>query len=140
MVRANLKLSTALHDVLIDRQIPVITEYDLFLHLYEIHRARSYKENRIHRLPKSLGRLQYANVIQPLLDLRLLRPDSDFHSGHDDDAPPQLGQTRIFRISDVPDIPADEVTARIDPFCYISHISAMQRYGLTNRQPLVTRI
>ncbi len=39
-----------------------------------------------------------------------------------------------YRITQIPDRNADEIVCLIDRFCHISHLSAMQKWGLTNRQ------
>lgn len=43
--------------------------------------------------------------------------------------------TRIIRVLSISDLPADDIVCLIDPTCYVSHLSAMQRWGLTNRSP-----
>ncbi len=56
-------------------------------------------------------------------------------------ADPDYG-TRIIRVLTVSDLPAEDILCLVDPTAYVSHLSAMQRWGLTNRRPehlLVTR-
>ncbi len=41
----------------------------------------------------------------------------------------------VLRILNVPDLPAEDIASLVDEFCYVSHLSAMQRWGLTDRHP-----
>jgi len=43
--------------------------------------------------------------------------------------------SRVIRVLSVSDLPAEDIACLIDPTCYVSHLSAMQRWGLTNRTP-----
>ena len=43
--------------------------------------------------------------------------------------------SRVIRVLSVSDLPAEDVACLVDPTCYVSHMSAMQRWGLTNRTP-----
>lgn len=71
----------------------------------------------------------YARLRLNLKKARILAPDRDYGS-------------RLFRIIGSPDLPADDIVCLADPTCYISHLSALQRWGLTNRTPqalIITR-
>lgn len=49
---------------------------------------------------------------------------------------------RAYRLIHLPDGSAEDICCLVDPAIYVSHLSAMQRYGLTNRRPkelLLTR-
>lgn len=47
---------------------------------------------------------------------------------------------RVWRVAGVPDGTAEELCCLVDPWCYVSHLSAMQRWGLTNRNPLALHL
>ena len=42
---------------------------------------------------------------------------------------------RLWRVNTIPDAAADDITCLVDPTIYVSHLSAMQWLGLTNRRP-----
>ena len=56
-----------------------------------------------------------------LKDKNIIRPDLDY---------PQH-----YRVVAVPDLPSDDIICLLDRFCHISHLSAMQRWNLTDRAP-----
>ncbi len=44
---------------------------------------------------------------------------------------------RLIRVLEVSEHSTEEIVCLADPLCYVSHLSAMQRWGLTDRAPLV---
>ncbi|MBB5666342.1 putative transcriptional regulator of viral defense system [Rhizobium leguminosarum] len=131
-----MKIQNAIQRILVDRDLPVVTEYDLFRILRDLHFAGEYDGKKLRLTRHPPDRTRYRNVGSRLLSDRYLRPDPDFYPA-EDWVPYNRGSNyaRVFRVSDVPDGPAEDITALVDPFCYISHLSAMQRYSLTNRIP-----
>jgi predicted transcriptional regulator of viral defense system len=110
-------LAEALADRLNSIQRPLISNYDLFLQVVEIYRSGTTKYLRgawpsPDAIDRTKGILRQEGII---------RPDNDY--------------PRQWRIMSVSDAPADEIVCLSDPHCYISHISAMQRYGITQRRP-----
>lgn len=95
----------------------LISEYDLFSIIWSIYDQRGAKNIR-GRYPSSQT---YVRTRAMLREEGVIRQDSDYPS--------------FWRIMAAPDAPADTVVCEADPYCYISHMSAMQRYGLTNRRP-----
>ncbi|MCZ4432084.1 hypothetical protein O3S81_20445 [Agrobacterium sp. SOY23] len=129
-----MKFDDAVHRLLADRGDPVITEYELFRLLYALQRAGEYDGRKLRVGKNAPDRTRYRNLVGRLLNDRYLRPDVDFYPP-EEWRPSGYNFARVFRVSDVPDGSAETVTALVDPFCYISHLSAMQRYSLTNRIP-----
>lgn len=98
-------------------ETPLVTNYQMFRILWGIYKNRSVKYLRgdyptketFHQLR---SRLRQHNIIFQ---------DPDYR--------------RFWRITSHSDRPADEIVCIADPHTYISHISAMQSYGLTTRRP-----
>lgn len=49
-------------------------------------------------------------------------------------------QSKVWRVAGVPDGTAEEICCLVDPWCYVSHLSAMQRWGFSNRTPLALHL
>jgi len=66
---------------------------------------------------------EFASIAQP----DLLTVDSNF-------------PRTVLRVTGIPDAPADEICCLVDPWCYVSHLSAMQLWGLSNRNSVELQI
>ena len=101
---------------------PVLSSFQLFQFVLDMYRQSSGKK----------------------LYLRQQAPDQDYVSrlreilkaagaiASDRDYGP-----RIIRVLSVSDLPPEDIVCLVDPVCYVSHLSAMQRWGLTDRTPRV---
>lgn len=103
--------------------LPLITEYSFYVMMCPILDAGSFDGVRIARAPAVWDRGRCRKLISDLQDRRFLVPDIDFAAG-------VWRFTQTTRSSS-----AEEACCLVDPFAYISHLSAMQLYGLTNRAP-----
>jgi len=131
-------LKEALIKQLIANGTPVVTEYEIFRILRNLHFAKVYNGVKIRVSKHTPDRARYRDIISKLERERYLRPDPDIYPPVEDNFSSHYrvpALATVFRISDVPDGTAEDISALIDPFCYVSHISAMQRYSLTNRIP-----
>ena len=116
------RVLTALTETLLNLGQPAVSGYEVFCHTLKLYAARSYQGEKLltHGTDIPPGALR--RLMKALFTQGTLRLDSDF---------PGV----LYRIKDTADLPAEEICALADPFCYLSHLSAMQRYGLTNRFP-----
>ena len=64
----------------------------------------------------------YNRFIKNMYKSGLIRYDNDYGN-------------RLIRILDLSEQSPEDIVCLADPLCYISHLSAMQRWGLTNRSP-----
>ena len=112
--KANQELSRILEET----GWPAITDYELFRLVRALY--KSGKKLNLRRDHASLN--DFRRLRRQLRNLGVIKPDPNYTS-------------YAYRILTNSDRPAEEVCCVIDPFCYISHLSAMQRYGHTNRRP-----
>ena len=111
-------LEVALAEQLQKIEQPVITTYQLF------HELRTlYMSGRKLYARKSLpDREDLRRRRYNLESASVLAPDRDYTH-------------RAYRILGNSDRAAEEIACIVDRFCYIAHLSAMARYGLTDRRP-----
>lgn len=112
-------LVPALHD----RYQPVVTTYDLYLLALKIIKKRKYKELQLKRRPSGWDYQKLSPLLRMLQRKKIVAPDPDF------------GPHVWVDLRNPTTSSAEEVCCLVDPFCYVSHLSAMQRLGLSNRAP-----
>lgn len=115
----------AAHRSLAKADLPLITEYSFYVMMCPIIDANSFEGVPIARPPLLWDASRARKLIADLQGRRLLAPDIDFAAG-------VWRFTQTTRSSS-----AEEACCLVDPFAYISHLSAMQRYGLTDRAPTI---
>lgn len=103
---------------------PVITDYDLCMTLFNLHQAKKYRREPLEITSQFLlGNEVYTDIIQPLIDRGIISPHKDFPAG------------RVFEIVGNRYQEPGDIACSVDPFAYLSHLSAMEYHGLTNRLP-----
>jgi len=118
-----MNFSDGLENALLARDMPVVTLYDLYVLGDHMFRAKVWNGTALKRLPHEWDHLRAKNAVRRLEARRALVADSDFASG-------------VWRVTQATRAgSAEEVACIVDPFAYVSHLSAMQRYGLTDRSP-----
>ena len=99
---------------------PVLTQFDFFQIVRQMYRESPDKKLYLrHDTP---SREDYFRLRSNLKNQGVIGPDRDYGA-------------RVIRVLAVSDLPAEGIVCLVDPTCYISHLSAMQRWGLTDRRP-----
>ena len=99
---------------------PVLTQFDFFQIVWQMYRESSDK--KLYLRHGTASQNDYARLRLSLKKTGVIRAD------------PNYGK-RVIRVLTVSDLPAEDIICLVDPTCYISHLSAMQRWGLTDRSP-----
>lgn len=118
-----ISFADAIEQTLLEQDSPLVTDYDVFLTAWRLFEARQYKDTVIKRLPLDWDVARSRGIVRKLVSRRALASDQDFRSG----------VWRLVQSTRAAD--AAEAACIADPFCYVSHLSAMYRYGLTDRAP-----
>lgn len=99
---------------------PVLSHFEFFRIVLAMYRESSGKKLYLRR--GSPLRDDIARFRSILKTASVIASDRDYGS-------------RVIRVLSVPDLPAEDIACLVDPTCYVSHLSAMQRWGLTDRVP-----
>lgn len=103
---------------------PVITCYRLGLVLNQLYKNSSYQGEALDGLTGDRATSkEFAFRLHELVHMGILKSHPNYPS-------------KAFRLLGRKGESAEEVACTIDPFCYLSHLSAMSHHGLTNRLPV----
>lgn len=109
-----------LAELLRDNNKPVVTVFEFHRLVWHMYTAPTDRKLFLRsRVPAASDT---ARLRQSLKKKSLISPDPDYGP-------------RAIRVLSVPDLPAEEIICLLDPACHVSHLSAMQRWGLTDRVP-----
>jgi hypothetical protein len=118
-----MQLSKALTFSLGEIEGPVITRYRLGLIIHRLYLDKTHAGKRLSQLRKAHATgVEFNNQLSLLKETGILEPH------------PQVSDRAFLLLGRKAD-DAGEVACALDPFCYLSHLSAMSHYGLTNRIP-----
>lgn len=122
-MKKNLSLTKALSLSIGELNQPVITKYEIGVIFFRLCHTGKY-EGREVKSPKSgPNRNVFSDKLSDLREAGVLNPFQDFD--------------KVFRIIGKNIYMEEEVACTIDPFAFISHLSAMDYHGLTDRMPKI---
>lgn len=110
---------------------PLISVYDLGLVIFHLFKHAAYKGSSV-GLPKLSGDYPHAKFISQELTRMLDEGLLELY-------PAITIPAMYVLLGRVASSPA-EIACSADPFCYVSHLSAMEHHGLTDRVPTVLHI
>ncbi len=102
---------------------PVVTRYRLGLIVADLYMKKSFHGESLNRIRKEhASSSEFNKSLLSLEDAGILKPHPDLKHA-------------AFRLLGRKDEDPADVVCTVDPFCYVSHLSAMAHHGLTNRIP-----
>lgn len=110
------KINEAVVDYLHLHEVSIVTPYTFFLIVSDFYRSRQWQGARIAIKGKSPKPQDLRRITSKLIKGEHLKADTDFST--------------ILKVIKAPDVPAEEYCQIVDPFCCISHYSAMQYHEL----------
>ncbi|MCB2181252.1 MAG: hypothetical protein KQH63_04465 [Desulfobulbaceae bacterium] len=104
---------------------PVVSKYQLGVLIYHLYLSTSYHGSPIGNLKLNSPDLPAFNYhLKKLLELGIITPSTKLKSS-------------VFNILGKESNSPAEIACSIDPFAYISHLSAMEYHGITDRLPKI---
>lgn len=104
---------------------PVITSYDMGLIIFRLYQKRSFKGEKLIIRRAYPERRDYNRLLKALLASGVLQ------------AQKSLPSPEVFTVLGKEQSPPSEIACCVDPFAYISHMSAMEWHGFTDKIPKI---
>lgn len=119
-----MEIITALSLEIGHRHQPVVTSYQLGCMIFQLYAEKSYRGEALKRIQKDVpDRARYNELVAGLVKSGVLQ--------HSKDVPSR----EVYAVLGQDTAAAEDVACCVDPFCYLSHMSAMVYHGFTDRLP-----
>jgi predicted transcriptional regulator of viral defense system len=103
---------------------PVVTGYHLGCLLFRLYQAKVFQGEKLARLQKDVpARADYTRLVGELVRDGILQNTKE------------VPNKEVYAVLGQDNAAAEDIACCVDPFCYISHMSAMEYHGLTDRLP-----
>jgi hypothetical protein len=119
-----ISLADAVAARLADEAAPVVTKFSLGLLIFRTFAEGGYEGRSLQHERRDPVADDVTQVRRELVDRAILMAEKELPEG-------------VFAVRAHRHAPAEQVVCALDPFAYLSHLSAMEYYGLTNRIPVV---
>ena len=120
-----MKIETALALELGNIKRPIVTAYQLGAIIFSLYQAGVFRGEKLNIRQNIPQRTRYKSLVKNLESSGVLS------------ASPEVSHPEIFAVLAQHAATAEEVACSIDPFCYVSHLSAMEHHGFTDRIPKI---
>lgn len=120
---SSFSLEKAVILVLGDMVQPVITDYQLGLIVWRLYLKGHFRGQQLKIEKQYPERSDFSQIISSLQEIGIINERKDFP------------QNSVFSILGKEDFPPEEIACTVDPFAYVSHLSAMAYHGLTDMLP-----
>lgn len=104
-------------------QAPVVTDYDLGVFVYRLFQRKEYQGHRVEVANPNADGKDFRALIEQCLEDGILNKNRDFPFN------------TVFNILGKARASADEIVCAVNPFAFVSHLSAMDYHSLTDRNP-----
>lgn len=104
-------------------EFPVITDYQLGRFIFHVYQKKEYLGNPVQVNKSVPDAREFSSLITQCLTDGILNQNRDFPT------------KSVFDILGQINPPAEDIVCTMNPFAYVSHLSAMDYHGLTDRNP-----
>lgn len=104
---------------------PVITKYQLGILVFRLYNSGAFQAQPLCRRREYIELTDFTRALRHLLDSGVLVENRNF------------GSRQVFNVLGREPGPVPAVACTVDPFAYVSHMSAMDFHGLTDRLPKI---
>ncbi|WP_295577249.1 hypothetical protein [uncultured Lamprocystis sp.] len=103
---------------------PVVTDYQLGSLVFRLYEAKTYRGEALDGMPAARPeRAQFTRLVAALVTEGILQQT------------PAVSNKDVWVVLGQDQAAAEDILCCVDPFCYLSHLSAMDYHGLTDRLP-----
>ncbi|MGV0949606.1 MAG: type IV toxin-antitoxin system AbiEi family antitoxin domain-containing protein [Azonexus sp.] len=103
---------------------PVVTSYQLACLVFTFYQTKVYRGETLGHIQKDVpARADYTRLLSTLVQNGILQNSKE------------VPNSEVFTVLGRDTAGADDIACCVDPFCYVSHLSAMEYHGFTDRLP-----